>query len=208
MLLLSGCGSLRTENTIDTVNPTEPPTHAPTSASPPRTSSLPQRPVDLPLDGIDPCEVLTAQQRARLGFDREPLSATEPSFSDAATCNFRNSTAKVGARLSLVTTESMDVWTSDATQVRATPTVIAGFPALVVRTPELNLACNVAVDVADDQHVDVLYRNDGANPPPPLRRLCAGAQRVAKAALISLKEPEPSVTGSSPSPSPETGLND
>ncbi|MDR7301337.1 DUF3558 domain-containing protein [Haloactinomyces albus] len=207
-LLVSGCGFVQTENATGIVGATEPALSETVSASPPSTAPLPPRPADLPLNGIDPCELLTAQQRARLGFDREPLTAAAPGFGNVATCNFRNSTAQVGARLSLVTGESMDVWTSDAARVRATPVEIAGFPALVVRTPELNLACNVAVDVAEGQHVDVLYRNDGANPPPPLHRLCAGAKRVAEAAVTRLKEPSPSKTSSSPSPSPTVKLND
>ncbi|RCW43748.1 uncharacterized protein DUF3558 [Halopolyspora algeriensis] len=209
MVLLSGCGSMQVEVPADTTAPHPTPTStpqqstppaAPVSISQPSTSSLPPRPVDIPLDGIDPCEVLTAQQRGELGFDRDPLLGSEPGFGDAATCSFRSSTAEVGARLSLMTDESMAVWTSDTAQVRTTPVVIAGFPGLVVRTPELDLSCNVAVDIAEGQHLDVLYRDDGANPPPPLNELCAGAKQVAEAAVTSLKDPEPSATTDSAEP--------
>lgn len=205
MLALSGCGSLRAQNAAETPAPPPP---APVSMPPPSTPPLPPRPFAVPLDGVDPCEVLSSRQRAQLGFDRDPLPGGEPGFGDAATCSFRNSTAKVGARLSLVTIESMDVWTSDTAQVRATPVEIAGFPALVIRTPELDLVCNVAVDVAEGQHLDVLYRDDGADPPPSLHQLCAGAERVAEAAVTSLKQPEPSATGSPTTSRPAGTLND
>lgn len=185
MLTASGCGSIvQPENAAKTVEPVPP---APVPVSPTTTPTLPPRPYSLPLDGVDPCELLTPGQRAQLGFNRDPLPGVEPGFGDAATCSFRNSHAKVGARLALVTIEGVHVWTSDTAQVRATPVTVAGFPALVIRTPELDLVCNVAVDVADDQHIDVLYRDDGANPPPPLDQLCAGAKRVAEAAVTSLK---------------------
>ncbi|WP_421671832.1 DUF3558 family protein [Saccharopolyspora spinosa] len=86
------------------------------------------------------------------------------------------------------------MWTDDTAQVEASPVVIGDFPALVIKTPGLDLSCNVAVDVAEGQHLDVLYRDDGGQPPPPVNQLCAGAQRVAEDALASLAAPEPSST--------------
>ena len=185
---MTGCGLAQTEQAAETpASPPPPP--PPTSSTPPPP---PPRPFELPLDGVDPCSLLTDEQRSQLGFDREPLADSEGGFGNAATCSHRNSTAKVGARLSLITMEGMDVWTDDTAQVEATPVVIEGFPALVIRTPELNLSCNVAVDVAEGQHLDVLFRDDGANPPPPLDQLCAGAERVARDAVMTLRDPAPS----------------
>ncbi|GAA2781394.1 DUF3558 domain-containing protein [Saccharopolyspora taberi] len=194
-LLLTGCG-FQSENTADTAPPPPPPPPTTSVPAPP-----PPRPFDIALDGLDPCELLTADQRAQLGFDREPLPDSEAGFGDAATCSYRNTTAKVGARLSLITTEGMGVWTDDTAQVEATPVVIGGFPALVIKTPDLELSCNVAIDVADGQHVDVLYRDDGGRPAPPLESLCAGAQRVAEDTVASLVSPptsEPETSSSTP----------
>ena len=140
----------------------------------------------MPLNHLEPCHILDAGQRARLGFDRGPQPAPDEGSGDSQTCSFRNTHAKVGARLALITTVGMTVWTNDTAQVAATPVVIAGFPALVVKTPALNLACTVEVDVADGQHLDILYRDDGARPPAPLDQLCAGAQRVAHASVAAL----------------------
>ncbi|MBK0870713.1 MAG: DUF3558 domain-containing protein [Saccharopolyspora sp.] len=188
MLTVSGCGLLRSENTAETTAPPPPPPAPPTTSAP---APLPPRPFEMNMAGVDPCDLLTEQQRGQLGFDREPLADAEAGFGDAPTCSFRNTTAKVGARLSLITTESMDVWTDDTAQVQATPVVLGGFPALVIKTPDLDMACNVAVDVAAGQHLDVLYRDDGGQPAPPLDALCAGAQRVAENAVASLADPAP-----------------
>lgn len=145
---------------------------------------MPPRPVSISLNQIDPCLMLAAAARARLGFDRGPV----PDPSGAQTCSFRDTHAKVGARIASITTVGLSAWAGATPQVSSTPVVIAGFPALVVRTPTLNLACTVKVDVADGQHLDVLYRDDGAQPPAPIDRLCAGAQQVAREAVTKLAE--------------------
>ncbi|GAA0526533.1 hypothetical protein GCM10011581_13090 [Saccharopolyspora subtropica] len=182
---LTGCGLWYSERAVGTAPPSPPPPPPPTTSAPP-----PPRPFELGLDGVDPCRLLTDDQRNQLGFDRDPIPDSEAGFGNAATCSYRNTTGKVGARLALITTEGMGVWTDDTAQVEATPVVIGGFPALVIKTPGLDLSCNVAVDVAEGQHLDVLYRDDGGRPPPPVDQLCAGAQRVAEDAISTLAELE------------------
>ncbi len=200
MLALTGCGLLESENAADTTPPpVSPPPPPVTSSTPPPP---PPRPFDVPLNTTNPCELLTTDQRSQLGFDREPLPDSESGFGDAATCSFRNTTAKVGARLSLITSEGMTVWTDDTAQVEATPVMVGPFPGLVIKTPELDLSCNVAVDVAEGQHIDVLFRDDGGQPSPPLDALCSGAQRVAESAVTSLTSPESETSSTDPSESP------
>ncbi len=186
MLTLSGCSFLPAKSASRTQPPAPPVPPAPTSSAPP---SLPQRPEELPLAHLDACSLLTDDQRAQLGFDRDPLPDTEPGFGDAATCSYRDSKARVAARVALITTEGIGVWTDDTAQVEATPVVVANFPALVVKTPDLEMSCNVEVDVANGQHLDILYRDDGAKPPAPLDQLCSGAQRVAENVVTTLAHP-------------------
>lgn len=193
-LALTGCGLVQSEHAADTDAPSTPPPPPPTTTSTPPPP--PPRPFEMRLDDTDPCDLLTSGQRGQLGFDRDPLPNSEGGFGNAATCSFRNTTGKVGARLSLITTEGMGVWTDDTAQVEARPVVIRGFPALVIKTPDLDLACNVAVDVAEGQHLDVLYRDDGGQPAPPLDLLCDGAQRVAEDAVDSLTNPAPETSSS------------
>lgn len=184
LCLLGGCAVLPTREAADK-GPIPP---EPVPLPEREAGMLPPRPTELSLRGLRPCGLLTERQRAGLGFDRDPLPGVEEGFDNAVTCSYRNSRAKVGARLALVTTEGMSVWTSDTAQVRATPVELGGFPALVIRTPGLRLACNVAVDTAEGQHLDVLYRDDGADRPATLDQLCSGARRVAGAAVRTLRE--------------------
>ncbi|RRO12774.1 DUF3558 domain-containing protein [Saccharopolyspora rhizosphaerae] len=193
-LALTGCGLWQSAPTADTAPPPPPPP-APTTSAP---TSPPPRPFDIGLDGVDPCTLLTPDQRYQLGFDREPLPDSDAGFGNAATCSYRNTTAKVGARLALITTEGMRVWTDDTAQVEATPIVVHGFPALVIKTPGLDLSCNVAVDVSEGQHLDVLYRDDGGQPPPPVEQLCQGAQRVAEESVRTLAAPPASTSSTKP----------
>lgn len=189
LVLLTGCGAGQSEQQLQEPPQPPPPPPAPTTSAPPEP---PPRPFEIRLDGVDPCELLSAEQRAQLGFDRDPTPDSEAGFGNAATCSYRNTSGKVGARLALVTTEGMGVWTDDTAQVEATPKTINGFPALVIKTPGLDLSCNVAVDVAEGQHLDVLYRDDGGQPPPPVDQLCAGAERVAEEVLKTMTAPETS----------------
>ncbi|ASO22577.1 hypothetical protein FHR81_004065 [Actinoalloteichus hoggarensis] len=146
----------------------------------------PPRPHEISLVDVDPCALLTEAQRSQLGFDRPPQPGVEDGFGDAATCSLRNSQGLVGARIALVTVEGVGVWTDDTAQVDVEHVEVADFPAIVVRTPMVDTVCNVEVDVAEGQFLDILYRDDGAKPPVPLDQLCAGAQRIAEVTMTSL----------------------
>ncbi|APU17395.1 MULTISPECIES: DUF3558 domain-containing protein [Actinoalloteichus] len=150
------------------------------------SASPPPRPQEISLVDVDPCTLLTEAQRSQLGFDRPPQPGVEDGFGDAATCSLRNSQGRIGARIALVTVEGVGVWTDDTAQVDVEHVEVADFPALVVRTPMIDTVCNVEVDVAEGQFLDVLYRDDGAQPPTPLDQLCAGAQRIAEVTITSL----------------------
>lgn len=189
-LTLTGCGFWGS-SPAPALGPPDPPPPTPSTSTP---APLPQRPYDLALQGVDPCGLLTEQQRAELGFDREPLPDPDSGTGEAATCSYRNTQGKIGVRLALVTAEGMQVWSHNSSQVNATPIAVDAFPGLVVKTPGLDLTCNAKVDVAPGQHLDVLYRDDGGQPPPPVNQLCHGAERVAAAAVTTLKSPPPATT--------------
>lgn len=164
---------------------------APLSALPPTTtpatSTLPPRPGSLPLNGVDPCTILTSSQRADLSLDTTPTPYTDEEFDKAKACGIRGRDSGTEARLALVLDMGVDVWLSDEAQVQTAPVRVDGWPALVVRTPGLDDACNVEVDTGQDQFLDVLFRDGGNTPPIPQNTLCLGAQRVAEAAVTSLK---------------------
>ncbi|MBV9847388.1 MAG: DUF3558 domain-containing protein, partial [Kutzneria sp.] len=104
----------------------------------------------------------------------------------ARACTIRGTYSGLVARLALVTTDGVQLWTSDQAQVDAKVTVVTGFPGLVVRTPGLVTLCNVEVDLAEGQFLDVLFRDGGSAQPLTQDDLCLGAQRVAEAAVTSL----------------------
>jgi hypothetical protein len=157
----------------------------PTTTSVP--STLPPRPGSLSLDRVNPCTILSTSQRYDLSLDGTPTPYVDQEFDKARACTIRGSTSGTVARLALVLDMGVDVWLGDTAQVQSAPVRVAGWPALVVRTPGLDDACDVEVDTGQDQFLDVLFRDGGNTPPIPQDTLCLGAQRVAEAAVTSLK---------------------
>jgi hypothetical protein len=162
---------------------------SPAPAAPTTTTttslSLPPRPREIPLDKVNPCTILTKDQRAALSLDTTPSPYTDTELK-ARACTMRGTYSGQVARLALVTNEGADLWISDEAQDTAKVIAIVGFPALEVRTPGVNTLCNVEVDVAEGEFLDVLFRDGGSATPIPQDDLCLGAQRVAEAAMTSL----------------------
>jgi len=152
------------------------------------TQTMAPRPGSLVLDGVNPCTILTRSQRTDLSLDSTPTPYTDASFAQAKACSIRGLESGTVARLALVLDMGVDVWLSSEAQVQTEQVKAAGFPALVVRTPGLTDACAVDVDTGQNQFLDVLFRDGGNTPPIPQNTLCLGAQRVAEAAVTSLKQ--------------------
>lgn len=153
--------------------PTPSPTHRP-------------RPRSIPLDQATPCQLVTAAQRRKLGYDRPPRAGLDTHFGAAKTCALGDSVDAFDAQVAAVTSTGMDVWTSQNAQVDTEPVVVAGFPALVVKTPGISDACNVEVDTADGQFLDVLANDGGHRTPPPQQVFCQRARDLAEAAMTGL----------------------
>lgn len=180
VVLLLGC-STPTETTAHQPEPAAPAT--PTTTPRP---TLPPRPSDIPLDRLDPCKILTKDQRIALNLDGQPAGYVDSSLGEARSCTIRGSGSGNVARLALVTVQGVNVWLDENAQVDAREAMVGAYPALVVRTPGLETACNVEVDMAEGQFLDVLFRDGGNATPTPRDQLCLGAQRVAEAAVSSL----------------------
>ncbi|QFZ23264.1 DUF3558 domain-containing protein [Saccharothrix syringae] len=148
--------------------------------------SLPRRPREVLLDGLDPCAVLSPQQRVRLNLDNPPSAYLETSFGNAKACTMRSNISGNVVRLALVTAEGVGVWLDENAQVEAEPTTIAGFPGLTVRTPGMEQVCNVEVDVAEGQFLDVMFRDGGNETKATQDTLCLGALRAAEEAIAGL----------------------
>lgn len=177
---LAGCTAVPEQSSLTT-----PPPPPPTTPSVSRMD-FPPRPRALPLDNVDPCAVLTADQRTSLSLDNPPSAYLEPSFGNAKACTIRGTKSGNVARLALVLVSGADVWLSENAQVDYTVSTIEGFPAITVRTPDVHDVCNVEIDVAEGQFLDVMFRDGGNSTAVQQDHLCLGAQRVAEAAMASL----------------------
>ncbi|KJK33993.1 hypothetical protein UK23_44255 [Lentzea aerocolonigenes] len=176
---LAGCTAGPAPSALDSPPPPPPPTSS-------QQMDFPQRPRAVPLDGLDPCAVLTPDQRTSLSLDNPPSAYVEKSFGDAKACTMRSTTSGNVARLALVLASGADVWLSENAQVEYAVSSIEGFAAITVRTPDLDDVCNVEIDVADGQFRDVMFRDGGNSTAVQQDHLCLGAQRVAEAAMASL----------------------
>lgn len=178
-VLLAGCTAAPEQKSSDSVPPPVPTTTV-------SRVQLPPRPHAMPLDGLDPCAVLTPDQRMSLSLDNPPSAYVETSFGGAKACTIRSTTSGNVARIALVLVSGADVWLSDNAQVEYEMGTIEGFAAITVRTPEMDDVCNVEIDVAEGQFLDVMFRDGGNNTAAQQDHLCLGAQRVAEAAMASL----------------------
>lgn len=178
LLTLTGCGIA---SPADSAAPAAPP-------QPPPQPPPPGRPFELPLQTASSCEVLSRAQQARLGFDEDPLPASSGVTGTEHSCAFRDDDSAQSARIGLVTSRG-PLPAGSVPNLRATPVGVAGFPAVVVRRPGLDRACDVQVDVAGGQHLDVLYTQYGRGDPPPPDQLCQRGQQVAGNAVSTLAHP-------------------
>ena len=194
IIIVVGIALTGSRSPIFTANGTDGTAGATTTVSPapaaPVTSTtvaMAARPRNLSLTGLSPCSILTKSQRTALSLDDTPTPYVDTEFDKAPACTIRGIESGTVARLALVTSMGVDVWLDSTAQVDAHSITVAGWPALVVRTPGLDDACNVEVDTADEQFLDVMFRDGGNTPPIPQDTLCQGAQRVAEAAVTSLQ---------------------
>ncbi|ACU40200.1 DUF3558 domain-containing protein [Actinosynnema mirum] len=148
--------------------------------------SLFPRPSEMPLDGVAPCSLLDEKQRGELSLDNPENEYVETSLAGARACSLRSNVSGNVVRLALVTGEGVLLWLDDYAQVEVETIAVVGFPALVVRTPGVEDVCNVEVDVARGQFLDVMFRDGGNSTPLAQDVLCQGARRAAEAAVTGL----------------------
>lgn len=152
---------------------------------------LPPRPQEVRLDGIDPCSLLTEEQRAELGLDGRPVFSQAPvglyggaEVPSCTTGGFEPRAVTVG--VSLVTSAGIERYTSGELAAELRPLSVQGFPALVAVPTRFTEYCTVVVDVAPGQLVDVQFRDGGRRPPIPQPQLCQDAEIVAGEVMTTL----------------------
>jgi hypothetical protein len=151
---------------------------------------LPPRPRVVRVGGINPCMLLTEADRMELGLDFEPrLTASPSNLYNGGTiqlCSIRGSEPATRVGIALSVTGGIDVFLQPRLQATVTPTVVNDFPALVVDPARFDEWCNVVVDVAPGEVVDVDVANGGRTPPLPQDELCRESQRVASIVMDNL----------------------
>ena len=177
-LALSAC-------TSPTATPTAAPPSPPASSAP----SLPPRPVELRLDGIDPCTLLTAAQRSTLGIGPGQASPTSPSDStvQGAACLWLTveQHPAEGYTATAVLNQGAEVALS-AEPLRSVDGFAATTTASIGSDPRH--FCGLLVDVAPGQALSATY-SDVTQGQAGLTRqtACDNAQRLAEAMLNTLR---------------------
>lgn len=151
----------------------------------------PSRPRDVPLNGVDPCSLLTAEQRLQLGLDGRPVFASFPSAlydgAEVPMCSVGGFEPRaVSVALSVVTSVGIERFSSDDLAADVRPLRVSGFPAVMAVPQQLDDNCTVSVGTASGQQLAVQFADGGRLPPIPQDQLCRDAANVAEAAMTTL----------------------
>ena len=165
-----------------------------TSSSPGSSSaaatSLPPRPAELSVAGVDPCALLPESQRSSLEIDRPPLrpSIGPDPVVGGAICTF--SVAAWGVYgVDVSPTFTVAAWT-ERTQSKAEDnrvTAIGGYPAVVTYTSKESGGCIVVVDIASDSVLAVTITDRRDDVVQDGKVVCANAEKAAGVALTTLQ---------------------
>jgi Protein of unknown function (DUF3558) len=156
----------------------------------PTQTPPPPRPREVRLDGVDPCTLLSPEQRAALGLDGTPrLSDPYAELFGGAvpTCTITGLTGEpIAVGVGTVTSVGIERWRRGDLAAEVHPTMVADFPAVVAVPQRLTDYCSVEVDVAAGQLLDVQFSDGGGKPPIPQDELCRRAGQVADELMTSL----------------------
>lgn len=188
---VAGCTA--TQAGTPTPTPGEGETTAPTSGeSPTKTStSIPPRPKSLKLDSIDPCALLTADQRGGLKVDTfRPQTNNTEQYRGAKECAFEISAQAPYYRYyaTVVTTEGVEVWLAGDRNVDADLISVGDFAAVrydLAGQGASAAPCTVAIDVAQGQQLQIRTTTSGKDFTQD--EVCRMSEKAAGLALTTLK---------------------
>ena len=157
-----------------------PPTHL-------STLSLPPRPRNVPLTGVDPCSLLTRAQQARLGVDPGVEGQPDVNWHDPQ-CGFQLTDPGTlpSYNVQTVTNAGIQYWLNPLLANNTKPVSIGGFPAVDV-TSKATVAnsCQTVVSVADGQMLIVQF--DFPPTTTTAAQSCVNTEQVAQAAIATLQ---------------------
>jgi len=168
-------------------------TSAPVSGVAPTATDIPElppRPRVVPLDGVDPCALLTADDRVDLGLDQPPVANVGMSAlygGEVRQCAVRGFEPRaISVSVLLSVTGGVELYFRPGVRSEITPIDVAGFPAIIALPVTIRDFCTVVVDVAPGQVLDVQVANGGRQPPIPQSELCTDAEVTAGIAMGNL----------------------
>jgi hypothetical protein len=157
---------------------------APTHLS---TLSLPPRPRNVPLTGVDPCSLLTSTQQAKLGVDPGVPGQPDVNWHDPQ-CGFQLTDPGTlpSYNVQTVTNAGIQFWLNPLLANNTKPASIGGFPAVdVTSKATVATGCQTVVSVADGQMLIVQFDF----PPNGMTaaQSCVNTEQVAAAAVATLQ---------------------
>jgi hypothetical protein len=156
----------------------------------PSEPTIPARPRELQLNGLDPCKLLTKPQLDQIKVNRQRnLVQTEQVYKDAPLCAMDGGEGQVffGYSLWLITTEGIEPWLGGKRNVDAKLITVDGFPAASYKLRGTShFDCVTSVGVANGQQLAMNFQ--------PLKRdaftqeqMCQKSEQAAAFAVQTLK---------------------
>nr|WP_042183711.1 DUF3558 domain-containing protein [Kibdelosporangium sp. MJ126-NF4]CEL15767.1 hypothetical protein [Kibdelosporangium sp. MJ126-NF4]CTQ93693.1 hypothetical protein [Kibdelosporangium sp. MJ126-NF4] len=164
----------------------------PASGAPPASgnASLPPRPKDLPLDGVDPCKLFSKPQLDEIKVNRtRNLVQDNETNKGAPVCAMDGADGNKYFTFStwVITGEGVEVWLNTTRNAVVTQVKVDGFPAVSyrIRGPG-TFHCWTSVGVANGQQLAVEFRatSRGAFTQD---QMCAKSEQAATLAMQTLK---------------------
>ncbi|MBP2339682.1 hypothetical protein JOF41_005860 [Saccharothrix coeruleofusca] len=181
--VLAGCSETTGGNASAGSSTGRTETSTPESDAPSSTSKAPaDRPKTINLRDVDPCTLLTEQQRAQLGLNRPPLKSTNSVY-DSPVCNISREDRQYWVGITTATTAGVEWYTDGSFLGDAQNLQVGGFPAVVGTSKDDQYVCFLGIDVSDGQMVAVQTNSGGET---GQAQLCQVAQQIAGAAIETL----------------------
>ncbi len=149
--------------------------------------TLPPRPREIDLTGVETCTLLTPEQQRRLGTDRAPVASVETDRYGNPYCHFGKSISspRFTYTVKVVTQEDATVYLTSERDAVARVVSAAGFPAVEARPPGDERSCFTFVSTKDGQYLNVQYgESTGSNDTTEVA--CEKARVAAELAMLTL----------------------
>ena len=175
-VLTSACGTVPTTGTPE-------PSAGPSSPAP----TLPPRPRQIDLTGVDTCTLLTPEQQRRLGTDHAPVASMETDRYGNTYCDYgkNQSSPRFGYSVKVVTQEDATVYLTRERDAVARVVSAAGFPAVEARPPGDERGCFVFVSTTGGQYLSVQY-SESTGSDDTTEVACEKARVAAELAMQTL----------------------